>query len=96
VNIAFEAKRFPPDGMDDGVTVPSQLGILHFKTLNQLEHRGGGVVLEGLAEKVIETLGTSDFFQTIFGCRQRGQVNSRFICGALSGLLRPDRRRNQK
>jgi hypothetical protein len=46
--------------MHDGVTVPSQLGILGFKALNQLQHFGGGVVLQGIAKKLIETLGAAD------------------------------------
>ena len=71
VNIALEPKRFPPDGMDDGMTVAPQLRVLRFKTFNQLEHVGGGVVLEGLAEKMIKTLGTARFFEAILSCRQR-------------------------
>jgi hypothetical protein len=72
VNITLEPKRFPADGMDDGMTVAPQLRVFRFKTLNQLEHVGGGVILEGLAEKIIETLSTAGFVQTCLRCRQRG------------------------
>jgi hypothetical protein len=72
VNITLEPKRFPADGMDDGMTVAPQLRILRFKTLDQLEHVGGCVILEGLAEKIIETLSTAGFVQTFLRCRQRG------------------------
>jgi hypothetical protein len=62
VNITLEPKRFTPDGMDDGMTVAPKLRVLRFKTLNQLEHVGGCVVPEGLAEKIIEALGTARLF----------------------------------
>jgi hypothetical protein len=72
VDIALEPKRLPTDRMDDGMTVTPQLRIFRFKTLNHLEHVGGYVILEGFAEKIIETLSTAGFFQAFLGCRQRG------------------------
>jgi hypothetical protein len=48
--------------MDDGMTVAPQLRIFRFKTLNQLEYVSGRVVLEDLAEKIVETLCTGRCF----------------------------------
>jgi hypothetical protein len=53
VNIAPEPKRFPPDGMDNRVTVAPQLRVFCFKTFDELEEVGGRVILESLAKKAI-------------------------------------------
>jgi hypothetical protein len=55
VDIALEPKRLAADGMDNRMTVAPQLRIIRFKALDQLQRLGGSVILEGLAEKIIET-----------------------------------------
>ena len=55
VDIALEPKRLAADGMDNRMTVAPQLRIIRFKALDQLQRLGGCVILEGLAEKIIET-----------------------------------------
>src|SRR5215510_5290725 len=87
VDSALEPKRLPTDGMDDGMTVAPQLRIFRFKTLNQLEHVGGCVILEGFAEKIIKTLSTAGVFQAFVGCCQRGQAGLCFISGILPCFL---------
>ena len=61
VDIALEPKGLATDGMDNRMTITPQLRIIRLKTLNQLQRIGGSMVLEGVPEKVIETLGAVRF-----------------------------------
>src|SRR6516164_138989 len=61
VDIALEPKCLAADGMDNRMTIAPQLRIVRFETLDQLQRLGGCVMLEGLAEKIIETLGAVKF-----------------------------------
>jgi hypothetical protein len=72
VNIAFEPKRLPADGVYDRVAIPPKLRILRLKALNSLEGLGGCVILEGLTEKVIETFSAPGSLEAVFDCSQRG------------------------
>src|SRR6266508_3336755 len=74
MNIAFGAKAFPPDRMDDRMTVAPEIGVFRLKSLDELKKFQRRVFFQRLQKELIETFSAGRAVHARFDGVERGET----------------------